>query len=258
VFLLVVKSYFVQYKFILPDSIKHSSYEYQKLFRAIYGYTQKVSKSGKREYSYVRKGILSDLPYISAGKNCVIIPSEAFQPLQEFFKTGKNPAHLWDHKGEWKCTYFLNEKDISIADTVKAIEQTLERKLINTNQGPVSLSEFIKNKARYDLTKNKDIFLSEIKRIVECSWFKETYQQNQFLSEVNAVYRQIRDNVQGIQQAPQQQVSQQQVSQQISQQSMIQQQSTQSQAIPQQTNPFQSNSPQAITQSNTSQNTVQQ
>ena len=35
-----------------------------------------------------------------------------FQSLQDFFKTGRNPTHNWTEKGDWKCTYFLNDKDL--------------------------------------------------------------------------------------------------------------------------------------------------
>lgn len=63
-----VRGYFIQYRFILPDSIKHSSYTYQKLFRAIYGYTQAVHKGSGKNYQYHRQGILSNYPFIRPGK----------------------------------------------------------------------------------------------------------------------------------------------------------------------------------------------
>ncbi|GAG48539.1 unnamed protein product, partial [marine sediment metagenome] len=107
-----VDSYFIQYKFILPESVSHSSYSYQKLFRALYGYTQAVNKSSGKNYKYHRQGVLSSYPYLRAGKNCVIIAPDAFQNLISFFKTGRNPAHKWEVKGNWKAVYYMDEKAI--------------------------------------------------------------------------------------------------------------------------------------------------
>src|SRR4030042_1173873 len=84
-----VKGYFIQYKFIIPENMKHSSYTYQKLFRALYGYTQAVFKSNGKTYHYHRAGVLSATPYLRPGKNCVIIPPGKFQHLLDFFKTGR-------------------------------------------------------------------------------------------------------------------------------------------------------------------------
>jgi hypothetical protein len=188
-----VRSYFVQYKFILPDKIKHSSYTYQKLFRAIYGYTQAVYKSTGKNYSYHRPGILSDYPYIRPGKNCVIIPPEAFQKLQEFFKSGNNPAHNWTVKGEWKCTYFLNEKDISENEVVKAIENLLSRKYIKGDGGRVKLSSEISRCIEKNL---KDSYckslLNEAEKLINSSWFKEVYTQSKELYEFYSNYKALK------------------------------------------------------------------
>ena len=32
--------------------------------------------------------------------------------MLDFFKTGKNPAHAWKFKGDWKAVYYMNEKDV--------------------------------------------------------------------------------------------------------------------------------------------------
>lgn len=125
-----LKGYFIQYKFLIPEGVKHSSYTYQKLFRAIYGYTQNVTKSNGKTYKYHRKGILSGVPYIRPGKNCVIIPTGIFSSLIEFFKTGKNPSHKWTIKGNWRAVYYMNEKDVSLADVIPAAEALLDRTYI--------------------------------------------------------------------------------------------------------------------------------
>ncbi|MCX6802380.1 MAG: hypothetical protein NT067_04680 [Candidatus Diapherotrites archaeon] len=122
-----VDGYFIQYKFILPESTSHSSYSYQKLFRALYGYTQAVNKSSGKNYKYHRKGVLSDYPYLRAGKNCVIIAPDAFQGLIAFFKTGKNPTHNWETKGNWKAVYYMDEKAIPEQKIVKAVENLIDR-----------------------------------------------------------------------------------------------------------------------------------
>ena len=192
---LVIKAYFVQYRFILPDPIKHSSYTYQKLFRVIYGYTQAVHKGEGKKYNYHRHGILSNYPFIRPGKNCVIIPQCAFQPLQEFFKTGKNPTHYWQEKGEWKCTYFLNEKDLSEIEVAKAVENLLNRKFVEGIEGKVLLfnemKRIVQNPAEGGY---KAALLKEAQNIVDLDWFKQTYQQSPLLTEFYSLFRQLRDN----------------------------------------------------------------
>jgi len=186
----VVKSYFVQYRFIIPDSIKHSSYTYQKLFRAIYGYTQAVYKSSGKTYHYHRAGILSHYPYIRPGKNCVIVPQAAFQSLQEFFKTGRNPTHNWQTKGEWKCTYFLNEKDVDDKLVVSAIEQLLSRKLVEGADGPVKLQSELKRIVEKGGDQAyKAALVKEAQPIVELDWFKQILSQSKVLSEFYDLYK---------------------------------------------------------------------
>ena len=137
----MVRTYFIQYKFMVPENIKHSSYTYQKLFRALYGYMQNVSKSSGKSYKYHRKGVLSGVPYLRPGKNCVIIPPHAFSPLIEFFKTGKNPAHRWEGKGDWKAVYYMNEKEIPAEKLVGPLEELLDRTYIGVPGESFSLLE---------------------------------------------------------------------------------------------------------------------
>jgi hypothetical protein len=188
-----VRGYFVQYRFILPETTKHSSYTYQKLFRAIYGYTQAVYKSNGKIYHYPRKGILTDYPFLRPGKNCVIIPPAAFQSLQEFFKTGHNPTHNWTMKGDWKCTYFLNEKDISETEIVKAMQDLLSRKYIEGNDGLVKLSVELKRALETDLSAGYvSGLLSMAQSIVELEWFREVYSQSKELGEFYNDYKQLK------------------------------------------------------------------
>jgi len=192
---MVVRSYFVQYRFIIPDTVKHSSYTYQKLFRAIYGYTQAVYKASGKTYHYHRAGILSNYPYIRPGKNCVTIPPAAFQSLQEFFKTGHNPTHNWTEKGDWKCTYFLNEKDVPEKDIVLAIDNLLSRKFIDGLEGPVKLFSEMKRVVEKGAEAGyRGALLKEAQFIVDLEWFKLAYQQSTQLTEFYEAYRALKNN----------------------------------------------------------------
>ncbi len=193
---LVIRAYFVQYRFILPDSIKHSSYTYQKLFRGIYGYTQAVYKGGGKNYHYHRAGILSNYPFIRPGKNCVIIPQIAFQTLQEFFKTGKNPTHYWQEKGEWKCTYFLNEKDLSELEVAKSVENLLNRKFVEGIEGKALLFNEMKRIVQNNVEEGyKLALLKEAQNIVDLDWFKQTYQQSLLLIDFYDLFKKLKNNL---------------------------------------------------------------
>jgi len=182
--LVPVRGYFVQYRFMIPDTVKHSSYTYQKLFRGIYGYTQAVYKASGKNYHYHRSGILSNYPYLRPGKNCVIIPPAAFQSLQEFFKTGHNPTHNWETKGDWKCTYFLNEKDVLEKDIILALENLLSRKFIANNVMPTKLSTELQRAAEKGVDGNyRALLIKDAQSIVDLEWFKLTYQQSPALQD---------------------------------------------------------------------------
>jgi hypothetical protein len=188
-----VRGYFVQYRFILPETVKHSSYTYQKLFRAIYGYTQAVYKSNGKTYKYHRPGILSTFPYIRPGKNCVIVPQKAFQPLQEFFKTGRNPTHNWTVKGDWKCTYFLNEKDVEDKLIVSALEDMVSRKYIGGTEGLVKVSAEMKRAIEKGADQSYiNSLLVEAKTIVDQDWFREVYSQSKELAEFYENYKKLK------------------------------------------------------------------
>jgi len=177
---LPVKAYFIQYWFMLPDSMKHSSYTYQKLFRALYGYTQSVYKASGKRYKYQRKGILSEIPYVKPGKNCVIIPPGSFKTLLAFFNTGANPTHNWRVKGDWKAKYFMNEKNIDDSKAITACENLITRSFVlsqNELQNTVgkelqSLNS--KDPKSYDAA-YASLVVAEAGKIVSNEWFKEVY-----------------------------------------------------------------------------------
>lgn len=196
---LAEKSYFIQYKFIIPESMSHSTYTYQKLFRAIYGYTQRVTKSNGKTYAYHRNGILSTVPFIKQGKNCVIIPPEVFSNLKNFFQTGNNPTHKWELKGDWKAVYYLNEKDIDDVLVVKSLEELLDRSyVLSTSKDHEKLEEEVKNinsilqqNQKIDESYKKLVFESA-QKIVQLPWFRQHYSKSERLMQFNKSYNELK------------------------------------------------------------------
>lgn len=188
-----IRGFFIQYRFIIPESVKHSSYTYQKLFRAIYGYTQAVYKSSGKVYHYHRQGILSNYPYMRPGKNCVIVPPAAFQSLQNFFETGNNPTHKWRVKGDWKCTYFLNEKDVDEKSIILALEDLISRKFVEKKGGSASLTdEIVKALEKGQEAPNKSYLIKEAQSVVESDWFLAVSSQSKKLSDFHKLYRDLK------------------------------------------------------------------
>jgi len=193
-----VKGYFIQYKFIIPENIKHSSYTYQKLFRALYGYTQAVFKSNGKVYHYHRSGVLSNIPYIRPGKNCVIIPPNVFQRLIDFFKTGRNPTHQWRGKGEWKAVYYMNEKDIEEKKVIEALGKLLSRLQVQGASGkPLTLPDAMHQALSEEVKKSKEDFtsslLSEAQPVVESEWFKTVYSLSSELKDFYNLYKTLKE-----------------------------------------------------------------
>ena len=152
-------------------------------------------KASGKTYHYHRAGILSNYPYIRPGKNCVIIPPAAFQSLQDFFKTGHNPTHAWEEKGDWKCTYFLNEKDLGEKEIILALENLLSRKFVDSNEGPIKLIVEMKRVAEKEVDFGyKLAILKDAQAIVDLDWFKLTYSQSPLLVEFYEYYRSIKGN----------------------------------------------------------------
>lgn len=193
-----VKGYFIQYKFIIPDNTKHSSYSYQKLFRALYGYTQVVDKSNGKRYKYYRKGVLSEVPHIRPRKNCVVIPPEHFQGLIEFFKTGRNPAHYWKGKGDWKAVYYMNEKDVKEEEIVSAMEKVIDKNFIFQGfKEPISIFASFRKFSQTSLTERDKSYaglvVQRVKNLVNSDWFKSVYSRSDKLSELYSSYKKIKE-----------------------------------------------------------------
>ncbi len=188
--------HFIQYKFIIPESTKHSSYTYQKLFRALYGYTQNVTKSNGKTYKYHRRGILSDIAYIRPGKNCVIIPPKSFAPLDTFFKTGKNPTHYWKTKGNWKAVFYMDEKNLEESQVITALKELIGR-LFQKGYDDVSVPDLLmlaEKAGRGDQPTQDKVkaALSEAEKVVSSPWFKEIYQKDNGLRKFFESYRQLK------------------------------------------------------------------
>ena len=189
---MALKAYFIQYKFILPESIKHSEYTYQKLFRALYGYTQNVTKSNGKTYVYHRKGVLSDAPYLRVGKNSVVIHPSVFSKLKSFFNTGNNPTHKWNIKGDWKAVYYMDEKDVDEIKAAKALEEMLERFYVpNAEKGHEKLTSEMniviaksKNNESVDANYKKHL-VDTASQISQMDWFKTCATKSTILVEFN-------------------------------------------------------------------------
>lgn len=184
--------YYIQYKFILPETIKHSTYTYQKLFRAIYGYTQNVTKSNGKVYHYHRKGVLSDTPYLRPGKNTVIIHPSTFPKIKHFFATGQNPTHNWRSKGDWKAVYYMDEKEIDDQKLVSALEDWVDRTYIENNERfPIKISDEMstildKQKLGENVEESKKSrLLNEAASIVSSDWFKLYHTKSKKLIDFN-------------------------------------------------------------------------
>ena len=192
----MLKGYFVQYKFIIPETIKHSSYTYQKLFRALYGYTQNVTKSNGKTYHYHRKGVLSEIPYIRPGKNCVIIPPKSFTTLDNFFKTGRNPTHYWKVKGNWKAVFYLDEKNLEQTQAIEAIKDQIKRAFQQDYENvPIQdLTTLVdKTKSGEDVPQEKiKLALNEAEKIISNSWFKDVYSRDKTLKKFYEDYRTLK------------------------------------------------------------------
>ena len=192
-----VKGYFIQYKFILPENIKHSSYTYQKLFRALYGYTQAVFKSNGKNYRYHRRGVLSDIPYIRPGKNCDITPANAFSKMLDFFKTGKNPAHAWKFKGDWKAVYYMNEKDVDEKAALDALERLVDRSFVlssaEEHEKLFDEMNLILKKEPSAIDKNyASLLVKEADKVVGTEWFKQLYSKSEKLSDFYSSYKKLK------------------------------------------------------------------
>ena len=193
----LLKGYFVQYKFIIPETIKHSSYTYQKLFRALYGYTQNVTKSNGKTYHYHRKGVLSETPYLRPGKNCVIIPPKSFATLDNFFKTGRNPTHYWRVKGNWKAVFYLDEKNIEQAQAIDALKKQIKR-TFHEEHGDVPIPDLTtlveKTSAGEHIPPEKlKLALNEAEKIVSNAWFKDVYSGDKALKKFYDDYRALKN-----------------------------------------------------------------
>ncbi len=106
-----------------------SAYFYQRFFRALYGYKQVVSKSNGRHYVYYRPGVLTPHPYVKAGRNAVLVPDSALQPLLRFLKTGQNPAHRFQFTGNWVeiVKYSMREAGVDPSVAGSAVASVFDR-----------------------------------------------------------------------------------------------------------------------------------
>jgi hypothetical protein len=182
-------AYFIQYKFFFPKKTPHASYAYQKLFRGLYGYTQVVNKSSGKTYRYHRPGVLSFSPFLRPGKNSVVVPPSTLQSLLLFFKTGKNPAHHWVFKGEWKAVYYLNEKKISVEEGAHAFRVLFDRPLIRIGDTYKTLAKLVTENQERDLRAVfSPGFLGLGEKVTGNEWFEACMLEFPLLRDFKAVW----------------------------------------------------------------------
>ncbi len=170
----MVKAFMIKYKIKMNSTYNHSDYGYQKLFRAIYGYTQVVTKSNGKKYIYHRPGVLSSYPYLKKGKNEVILTKDAFAKFIDYLKTGKNPTHKWEQKGDWTATYTMYDIDISQEQTQKALEQLIKNTVVLTPDGNnrriLDVLEDMEQGIIYDENIQR-VYSKTIKQIQQSEWY---------------------------------------------------------------------------------------
>ena len=179
-----MKGHLVRYRY--KGATPSSSYSYQRFFRALYGYTQVVTKSNGKTYIYYREGVLTRYPYIRPEKNTVIVPENAFVPLVEFFKTGKNPAHNFEHLDDWLVTYYVEDVPVDQSSALKAIYMAMNRIILRLPSAVYRLR---------DLVQKQSLDADELaalkygaEHIVESSWFKEVYEKDPLLQRLHEYY----------------------------------------------------------------------
>jgi hypothetical protein len=116
---------------------KKSAYAYQRFYRALYGYTQVVSKSSGKTYTYYREGVLTRYPFVKDGRNAVVIPDSALQPLLSFLKTGQNPAHSFANVANWTdlVKYSISEVTVDAPTAAAAVFSAISRIPVKTITG---------------------------------------------------------------------------------------------------------------------------
>jgi hypothetical protein len=128
----------------------------------------------------------------------VIIPPGNFQRLLEFFKTGRNPTHVWKGKGDWKAVYYMNEKNVEEKSARAALEQMLERFFVTTESGQ---TEKLATEINTVINKSKpsdvgraylNILLSEAQAVTSNVWFKSVYPQSDKLKKFYSNYRKLK------------------------------------------------------------------
>ncbi len=193
-----IKSNFIKYKFIFKENTKHTSYLYQKVFRAIYGYHQNVTKNNNKIYTYFRKGLVSDIPYIKPGKNSVILPIGYETKLLEYFETGKNPTHNWKTRGDWKVEYTINEVDIDSESVIKSLEDYINNyTIINLENKNAKLLEEIDLVSKEQISNNNyiNIIKNICVKIISNYWFKDIYIESPVLTSFYSSYQVIKQKL---------------------------------------------------------------
>lgn len=178
-------------RYVFRTSKGRTSYEYQRFFRAIYGYTQIVAKANGKRYVYRREGVLTAYPYIKEGKSVVVIPENALTALIDFFKTRKNPAHVFEYVGEWRVAYSIEETFVPTDAVRGAILSALDRIYVPAGEGEAPASALLRSLKRIDNSTAAHLAV-RLSGVLDSSWYKETrhlFEWSGDLEEILAKFR---------------------------------------------------------------------
>jgi len=184
-----LQSLCIKYKFTFDGEIKFTSYNYQKIFRSIYGYQQNVTKKSRKVYVYIRPGVLSRIPHIRCGRGSVILPLCCENELINYFNTGNNPTHNWKLKHFWKINYKIDTISIDKNSAITAILDLVNKKTIvsdNKFQSVFEVLESLASNINVDTLKRENINITLAKNIINTNWFQEVYINSE---ELNSFYR---------------------------------------------------------------------
>lgn len=82
---------------------KTNGSEKTKFFKQLYGWTQSVPKENKT-YTYERKGMLDEMPYVKVNQSSFIVPEDNFDRVFEFFEE-------WSNNVMWKNFKILLDEE---------------------------------------------------------------------------------------------------------------------------------------------------
>ena len=103
-------------------------------------------------------------------------------------------THYWKEKGDWKAVYYMDEKELTNIDIIKAFSSLLNRKYIRVNDEYGLLKDQLKIFAKSENPNEIAIklLLEEIVPIINNEWFKQVYKESDILNDFYSDYLSIK------------------------------------------------------------------